>query len=370
MASVLKSAVVPDDLQTLLAKRIRQQGALRFDEYMEQALYAPKFGYYECAEPVFGEKGDFVTAPGLGDLFARCVARFCSEVLTVLPGGAIAEYGPGNGDLAQKVLGRLDSPPSTYWMIERSTRLRHLHPQEVHHADTLPKGFEGVVLANEFLDALPARCFEVTDTGVCERMVSVHQESDELCWTLRDSKTIQNAAEKIFSEVGYRPPIGYRSEWRHEAYVHWLQELDRSMQRGLVLILDYGYPRREYYHPQRSDGTLRCHIAHQAHEDPLQRPGHQDISIDVEFSSLAELATEAGFDVMLFTSQAGFLLEYGLLEAMEPPSSPVEHLQQLGEVDTLTSPDKMGERFRALVLGRDYPAGLETTVCPDHLNRL
>lgn len=359
-----------------LAECIRREGPLRFDQYMEQALCAPEHGYYEQAGEIFGASGDFVTAPGLGDFLARCVACFCGLSQDALGGGAIAEYGPGDGRLACGVLGAMRTPPDGYWSLERSSRLREKQAAALggrgpspRWAAALPDAFEGVVLANEFLDALPARCFEVTDEGVRERKVAV-RDDDEFFWMLEGGPEPDSDLSRLLAGLDEAPAPGYRSEWRHGALRAWLDELDGALRRGIVLAIDYGYPRREYYHPQRSGGTLRCHAGHRAHSDPFCRPGCEDISVDVDFTAVAELAVERGFDVLMFTSQAGFLLEYGLLEAADPQADGSTRLAQRGQIETLTHPDRMGERFRVLALGRDFPAELPHTVCPDHRNRL
>ena len=371
---VSESEIPVDALRMRLAEQIRQEGPLRFDQYMEQALYAPEYGYYEQAHPIFGTSGDFVTAPGLGDLLARCVARFCDFPREELGNGAIAEYGPGNGMLARDVLDALKERPDDYWLLERSSALRKRQAETLdgrgtplHWSDRLPKAFEGIVLANEFLDALPARCFEVTDEGTRERLVAV-RGGDEFCWELGTPASPD--LDRLIAELEEAPAAGYCSEWRHDALRAWLDELDESLQRGVVLIIDYGYPRREYYHPQRAAGTLRCHADHQVHSDPFRQPGHEDISVDVDFTAVAELAAERGFDILMFTSQAGFLLEYGLLEAADSSADEATWLAQRGQIETLTHPDHMGERFRVLALGRDFPVELPHRVCPDHRNRL
>ena len=371
---VSESEIPVDALRMRLAERIRQEGPLRFDQYMEQALYAPEYGYYERTHPIFGTPGDFVTAPGLGDLLARCVARFCDFSREELGSGAIAEYGPGDGRLARDVLDALKERPDDYWLLERSSGLRKRQAEtldgrgtSLRWSDRLPKAFEGIVLANEFLDALPARCFEVTDEGLRERMVAV-RSGDEFCWELGTPASPD--LDRLIAELEEAPATGYCSEWRHDALRAWLDELDESLQRGVVLIIDYGYPRREYYHPQRVTGTLRCHAGHQAHSDPFRQPGHEDISVDVDFTDVAELAAERGFDILMFTSQAGFLLEYGLLEAADSSADEATWLAQRGQIETLTHPDHMGERFRVLALGRDFPVELPHRVCPDHRNRL
>ena len=371
-----ESETFADALRLHLAERIRRDGPLRFDQYMEQALYAPEHGYYERARPIFGGSGDFVTAPGMGDFLARCVARFCDLCRDELGGGAIAEYGPGDGGLARDLTDAMREPLDDYWLLDRSSRLRKRQAESLRDRETsfrwaeaLPRGFEGIVLANEFLDALPARCFEVTGRGVRERRVAV-RDRNEFFWTLEALPDSASGLRRSLTGLEEAPAPGYRSEWRDDALAAWLDELDGALRRGIALVIDYGYPRREYYHPQRAAGTLRCHADHQAHSDPFRQPGHEDISVDVDFTVVAELAVERGFDVLMFTSQAGFLLEYGLLEAADPSVDGTARIARVGQIETLTHPNRMGERFRVLALGRGFPAELPRAVCPDHRNRL
>ncbi len=364
-----------DSPRARMAKRVRREGSLRFDQYMDQALYAPERGYYERSRPIFGADGDFITAPALGGSLARCVARFCDFCRERLGDGAIAEYGPGDGRLASGLLTAARASLDDYWLLERSSRLRAIQVETLsgegrpyRWTDSLPRAFEGVVLANEFLDALPARCFEMTDQGARERMVAVLGE-DEFRWAPEMADPGADLRELI-AGLDDAPAPGYRSEWRHDSLRAWLDELDGALQRGVALVIDYGYPRAEYYHPQRSTGTLRCHAGHRARSDPFRQPGQEDISVDVDFTAVAELAVERGLDVLMFTTQAGFLLEYGLLEEADSLTDEAERLAWIGRIETLIHPDCMGERFRVMALGRDFPVDLPHVVCPDHRNRL
>jgi len=360
-------------LQIQLLEQIRRDGPLRFDQYMEQALYAPNLGYYASRERVFGEQGDFITTPGLGDFFARVIARFCKQVLSEV-GGGIGEYGSGEGELSRDLIRLLGDHLESYVCIERSMARRQAHASN-RVADSasfskMPAEFSGVVLANEFLDALPARCFGLTSEGAQERMVDASADRGALCWTHQESEQMAAAVARILEQLEEPLELPYYSEWRHEPYANWFAELEANMRQGVVLITDYGYPRREYYHPQRNDGTVRCHANHQAHSDPLLNPGQQDISVDVDFTAVAELASEAGFEVLMFTTQAGFLLEYGLLEGMDETENLEGRMEQRHQIEMLTHPERMGERFRVMVLGRDFSMELPHTICQDHRNRL
>lgn len=363
------------ELRARLLARIRDRGPLRFDEFMEQALYAPGLGYYERGEAVFGADGDFVTAPGLGGLFARCLADFCGRARAGGGGDAVAEYGPGDGRLAADLMDALEEPPSRYVLIERAAGLRARQRRALAArtppaawSPALPDGFAGVVLANEFLDAHPARCYEVVRGGVRERVVGA--AGRDLAWELADAPDLAAAAAAAHAGAGGLPAPGYRSELRPDAHRAWLEEVAGRLRRGFVVLIDYGYPRREYYHPERRDGTLRAHAGQRVAPDPLAAAGRQDLSVDVDFTAAAETAAGLGLEVLLFTTQAGFLLEYGVLEHAADVADELGHLARRGELETLLHPERMGERFRALVLGRGVELELPRGVCPDHRNRL
>lgn len=363
------------ELRARLLARIRDRGPLRFDEFMEQALYAPGLGYYERGEVVFGADGDFVTAPGLGGLFARCLAEFCARARAGGGGDAIAEYGPGDGRLAADLMDALGEPPVRYVLLERAAGLRARQRRELAArtppaawSPALPDGFAGVVLANEFLDAHPARCYEVVGGGVRERVVGA--ADGDLAWELAEAPDLAAAAAVAHAGAGGLPAPGYRSELRPDAHRGWLEEVAGRLRRGFVVLIDYGYPRREYYHPERRAGTLRAHAGQRVAPDPLAAAGRQDLSVDVDFTAAAETAAALGLEVLLFTTQAGFLLEYGVLEHAAEAGDERGRLARRGELETLLHPERMGERFRALVLGRGVELELPRGVCPDHRNRL
>ena len=366
-----------EDLQAHLIEQIHASGKeLRFDQYMEQALYDPQWGYYERVDPIMGREGDFVTAPELGKFMAQGVAKFCTEALAALGCRAVAEYGPGTGKLAEDVLAACDSIDS-YHLIDRSESLRQkqrtrLSENPAAHACTkLPDPFEGVVIANEVLDAMPARLFWLGNglegaREVRERMVKV--AGDDLAWGVTINEGLAQELKPVLAELDLPLEQSYHWEWRHDAVSDWLEELERC-RRGMVLIVDYGYSRKEYYHPQRTEGTLHCYGG-QGSLDPLQQPGRRDISIDVDFTTVAEQAHSRGWEVLMFTTQAGFLLEYGVHEAMEAPVGSAARLAQRAQMEVLLHPQHMGEHFKVMVLGRDCPLELPHRICPDHRGRL
>lgn len=342
-------------------------GAIRFDRYMEQVLYAPGLGYYSAGARKFGEAGDFVTAPEISPLFSRCLARECARVLTHLNHGDILEFGAGSGVMAADILlelERLRALPGRYNIIEVSAGLRvrqietlqskaaHLCDR-VHWLEALPaKPFEGVVLANEVLDAMPVRRFEWRGDSVSEQFVTFDQGFAAEYRTSSDATFISRVSDLADSLGGLGE--GYRSEF-NPMLVPWLAALAGCHARGVVVLIDYGYGRSEYYHPQRGEGTLMCHYRHRAHDDPFYLPGLQDITAHVDFTAVGHAALEAGYQLAGYTTQAQYLLGAGLdeLMAQSDPAAAREHLAMTAQVKKLVLPEEMGDRFKVMALSRD-----------------
>jgi SAM-dependent MidA family methyltransferase len=343
-------------------------GSIGFDRYMDMALYQPGLGYYSAGAARFGAAGDFVTAPLLSPLFARTLARQCAEVLAVLDAPLILELGAGSGDMAADMLAELHAlgrPPARYLILEvsgalrrqQSETLRHKVPQladRVEWLDRLPaQPVEGVLLANEVLDALPVQRFRRRGSETLE--LGVGERDGRFVWVEREAdRPLRQAVDDIAAELGQPLPDGYVSEYCRRL-VPWLASLADVLARGVMLFIDYGYPRAEYYHPQRGMGTLVCHYRHRAHADPLILPGLQDITAFVDFTAVARAGVAAGLDLMGFASQAQFLLGAGLLDLVqEAPAEPGsrEGLSLAQQVKTLTLPGEMGERFKVAALGR------------------
>ena len=344
-------------------------GAISFARFMALALYAPGLGYYSAGAHKLGAAGDFVTAPELSPLFGQCLARQCREVLQRLGGGDILEFGAGSGALAAEVLltlEALDCLPRTYAILDLSADLRarqretlsarapHLLSR-VKWLDQLPEtGFRGVVLANEVLDAMPVHLLRYAGAGFEELRVIC--EGEGLGWRgepIRDG-TLAAHAQALEKELGdgvFCP--GYTTEINLAAE-GWVNGVASFLEAGLCLIIDYGFPRREYYHPDRRDGTLMCHYRHHAHDDPLALVGLQDITAHVDFTAVAEQALAAGLEVAGYTSQAHFLLGCGLgaLLAGADPSDTRRYLTLTQQVKKLTLPQEMGELFKVLALRR------------------
>jgi SAM-dependent MidA family methyltransferase len=347
-------------------------GAIAFSRYMELCLYSPGHGYYSAGSQKFGAAGDFVTAPEISTLFGRCLARTCSGVLAQLEHGDILEFGAGTGVLAATLLSeleRLDRLPGRYLILERSGELRsrqrdtlgRMVPRlfdRIDWLDGLPgRDFHGVLLANEVLDAMPVERFRWSGEGI-ERF-HVECQGDAFGWCIREAQDpdLVAAVRRLDEDPGLLP--GYVSEL-NLLLSPWLQGIAGMLERGLLLLVDYGYPRREYYHPQHREGTLMCHYRHRAHADPFLWPGLQDITAHVDFTAVAEAGVAAELEVVGYTSQAWFLLDCGLnglLQAAGPTDS-AAYLRQAREAKTLILPGEMGERFKCIGLGR----GLEDPV--------
>ncbi len=343
------------------------EGFLGFPRYMELALYAPGLGYYSAGSTKLGPEGDFVTAPELSPLFGRCLARSCAEVLAACGGGDILELGAGSGALATDVLlelERMGTLPERYSILEVSGDLRarqertlaervpHLLEQ-VCWLDALPhERLRGVVLANEVLDALPVDRFRIADGGILELGVGWAQE--RLVWAERPAgAALTRAVAALQDELPAPLPPRYTSELRLDL-APWIGAFAGSLAQGALLFIDYGYPRAEYYLPERSAGTLQCHYRHRAHPDPLILTGLQDITAHVDFTAVAEAGVAAGLALDGYTTQAHFLLASGLPElAAEADHQDLRaQLETARQVRLLTLPGEMGERFQVMVLAR------------------
>ncbi len=355
-----------------LAARIRAGiesagGWIGFARYMAMALYEPGLGYYSAGARKFGAAGDFITAPEVAPVFSRCLAAQCAEVLAALGGGDVLEFGAGSGAMAAamlaelEVLGRL---PGRYRILDVSADLRerqratlevavpHLL-ERVEWLDRWPARFTGVVVANEVLDAMPVERFTWRDGGV--EALGVSCRDGVFRWaTAPASAELRERVDRIRGEVGAAWPDGYVSEV-NPGLEAWLAAAASTLERGVMLFVDYGLPRRELYSPERSAGTLLCHFRHRFHDDPFVRVGLQDITAWVDFTAVAEAAQHAGLDVAGYTTQAHFLIGNGLSRHLADVSN-VDLVQRLNlsrQAMLLTLPGEMGERFKAIALAKD-----------------
>ena len=360
--------VLSAELASLIHREIAAaSGSIPFSRFMELCLYAPGLGYYSAGHRKFGPGGDFVTAPEVSPLFGRCLARSCGEVLQSLGGGDILEFGAGSGQMAIDLLGELESMdclPDHYLVLERSAELRERQQQaigrhlpqlldRVSWIDALPDaGFRGVMLANEVLDAMSVERFQWD--GEKAALFHVRSEGEGFAWQLQAGETNEATARIDACVSGSDLCAGYISEF-NTSLQPWLQTVAECLDQGLVLLIDYGYPQHELFHPQRSSGTLMCHYRQHAHADPLLWPGLQDITAHVNFTAVAEAAVAADLDVAGYTTQAYFLLDCGLEDFLlqSGPTDTTAYLQAAQQAKTLILPGEMGERFKCIGLTRD-----------------
>jgi SAM-dependent MidA family methyltransferase len=357
-------------LSAIIAAEIAARGGwMSFARYMELALYAPGLGYYSGGSRKFGAEGDFLTAPELTPLYGQALARQVAQVLAA-SSPLVMEAGAGSGRLAADLLLALDAlgcAPEHYRILELSGELRARQqatlneraPQfagRVEWLDELPERFSGCLIGNEVLDAMPThglRWSEEAQPEVFERGVSVEQ--GRLAIAERPATAALLAAAKAMPVTA-----PYRGEISLAARA-WVSELARRLERGAMLLIDYGLPRHELYHPQRDGGTLRCHYRHRVHEDPLWFPGLSDITSHVDFTTVAEAGFEAGLDVLGYTTQANFLINCGIGELLGPEvgdGGTATDLRARGAVNVLISPNEMGELFKVIALGRGVPEPL------------
>jgi len=349
-----------------LAASIREQidaagGWIGFDRYMELALYAPGLGYYAAGARKFGggaAGGDFVTAPEISPLFARSLAAQLAQLFEQVP-ARIVEFGAGTGRLARDLLSALDArgvAVEGYSIVELSADLRQRQRQllgdaRVQWLEAPPEGFAGAIVANEVLDVMPVRLFVRERGGLFERGVALRDGA--LVFAGRPADASLGAAvaaiEARDRQAARRLRLGARA---HGA--RWMRSAGRWLSRGALLAIDYGFPCREYYHPQRLMGTLMCHYRHHAHADPLWLPGLNDITAHVDFTAMAQAAHEGGLQVLGYTSQAHFLLNCGLPDLLKNERAPAA----ANAAHRLISEAEMGELVKVLAVGRGIEAPL------------
>ncbi len=349
----------------MLAQKIRteiagNQGWIDFARYMHLALYAPGLGYYSGGAKKFGHGGDFVTAPEISPLFAQCLARQASQVLEAAHGD-ILELGAGTGSLAAELLLELDRMqqlPGRYLILEVSAYLRDVQQRtlasrlspallsRVQWLDALPESFRGMILANEVLDALPVHVVKTSAGGPLELGVIAGEQG--FVWSERP--LVNNQLQSMLA--GLDLPADYVTELCPAAS-GLVSSLARILESGVMLFIDYGFPRREYYHPQRNQGTLMCHYRHYAHDDPFLYPGLQDITAHVDFTAMAQAALANGLELKGYCGQAQFLINCGITELLGrvSPHDIASYAPQAAQAQKLLSPAEMGELFKVMALG-------------------
>lgn len=358
-------------LTQLIRQAIQFQGSFTsFDEFMDLALYYPDLGFYMNPNQKFGKTGSFVTAPEISPLFAECIAKQCQQISSTLPDYDFLELGAGSGIFAKDLLlslEKLSCLPQHYFIVEKSPHLREAQQQflKTHCAHLFSRitwldklssqKITGIIFANEVLDALPVTCFEIKNHEICERSVAFKKEN--FSWELTDpSDKLFSAVEQIQKDCEL--PANYQSEINFNLKP-FLKKLSETLTQGVILFFDYGYGRREYYHPERSQGTLTCFYQHQKTSNPFENIGAQDITAHVDFTSVIEKAVDAGLKLKGFTTQAAFLLNCGLLElANNNRLTEAERFKENQAIKTLTLPTEMGETIKVIGLEKNFSAPL------------
>ncbi len=356
-------------LVNAIVERIEQRGGvIGFDEYMRMALYEPGLGYYSASLPKFGAQGDFVTAPEISGLFGYCLARQASDLIAQGCAAEVLEFGAGSGKLCAQILESLPALAS-YRILDLSADLRQRQQRslrarlsaELFHKiewlDRIPRDFDGIVLANEVLDAMPVHILSRQDDWV---ELGVGYQAQRFAWLPFEAEAATREAMRRIEMRRMERGLGalprdYSSELNLN-YRPWLAALAQSCRRAVVLIIDYGYEQAQYYHAERRRGTLTCYYQHRAHADPFVYPGLQDITAFVDFDACADAAEASGFDITGLIEQGQFLLANGLLDEAQRRAGDSEPMAQLAisqQVAKLSLPQEMGEKFKVLALQKN-----------------
>ena len=349
------------NLLNSICAQLRHKGAVPFVDFMHQALYTPNLGYYSAISQKFGVDGDFITAPELTPLFGQTLANQCQQVLSCLDDPLLFEFGAGSGQLCVDLLTHLEHLnclPCEYHILEVSghlqgrqqdliqSRIPHLANRVKWLAHWPTQAFSGVVIANEVLDAMPVHRFLQTSEGLLESYITLNPE-EELQEVFRPctNPRLTNYVQAVL------PPEMHPYQSEANLFLNdWLRQCYAMLERGALFIIDYGFPRHEYYHPERHNGTLMCHYRHLAHTNPLIHLGEQDITAHVDFTHVAEAAHDAGFHVAGYTNQAAFLLANGLLSLLSSVEDERARISSQQAVKQLLQPSEMGELFKVIAL--------------------
>ena len=352
-------SAVSELIELIRREIVQNEGAISFARFMQLCLHSENLGYYAHAESIFGERGDFVTSSEISATFAHAFAEHLNANKTQLQDYSLIEIGAGSGRFAAQLLSALKETgnlPKQYYIVETSaglrTRqqnfLREVLSDEWKIIKWVPQLNEpltrGVVIANEVLDALPVHLYSIQNNQVFERQVTWQNNQ-----FLFDLKEVDQTTDKLVRDRIDDPVIWQLPTYNTEVctqLTNFIEQTASFVKRGLFFLIDYGYPRREYYHAQRSMGTLLCHYQHQAHDNPLLWPGLQDLSCNVDFTALAEAGTQAELDLECYCTQAHFLLATSILDAAN------QSIEVSGELKKLLLPGEMGERFQVMVFSK------------------
>lgn len=371
-------SVIIDEIDT-------HHDGIGFDRFMQMALYEPGLGYYSAGANKIGATGDFVTAPVISSLFSDCVATQCKQVMDTMADACILELGAGTGVMTRDILLALEQQrqlPAQYFILEVSADLKqrqqellqeslpHLM-QRITWLDELPdSGFKGVILANEVLDAIPVKRIQIRGVSINE--LNVVYADGQFVWNpVVAEASLQHRVSTTIESFADELPEDYLTEINTNQNA-WINSLAECLQQGVIFLIDYGYVRKEYYHPQRVNGSLLCHYQHRAHDDPFYYPGLQDITASVDFTAVAEYAETAGLTVSGFTSQANFLVGCGIDEiiANRAGDSESDMISLSAQAKQLMLPAEMGEKFKVIALSKLFDTALIGFSFNNQLQRL
>ena len=350
------------NLQTLLAEEIKKYGNwIPFSRFMELVLYAPQYGYYTGGSHKIGNNGDFITAPTLTPLFARTLARQLQELLPQTAGN-IYEFGAGTGQLAADLLNNLSDGINRYYIIEISPELaarqkdliQTLAPQaaqKIIHLSALPETFDGIIIGNEVLDAMPVEIIR-KDKGSSFEHVGVCLDNDRFTYSARPLHDLQLSSLASL----YFPKISspYTSELHPQQYA-FIRTLASRLEHGCMIFIDYGFDAAQYYHPQRDQGTLIGHYRHHVIHNPFDFIGLADLTAHVNFTDIAQAGTDAGLDLIGYLSQSHFLLNLGITEllAQTGKTNSAAYIREAAAVQKLIDQHEMGELFKVIAFGKN-----------------
>jgi SAM-dependent MidA family methyltransferase len=368
-----------DQLLSHIKQKIAEQGGkISFADYMQHCLYYPGLGYYSAGSYKLGEQGDFTTAPEISSLFSQTLAQHISDVFSQTAQSNILEFGAGSGKMAVDILSELETNAchiDYYYIIEASADLRQrqeeLINRELPHLKgkvvwltALPENFVGVIIANEVCDAMPFHRLHFHNDNVTECYIEFKEEHLQWCEGELSQAELVNHANEILELLDGNDVITEVNL----ASLAWLTSLANSLKQGAIFIIDYGYPKASFYHPQRTDGTLMCYYQHQGHSNPLVLQGLQDITAHVDFTALAQVAIDNGLDIEGFQTQADFLLAGGItaLASNKQHLDDMAIFKQATEIKRLTLPSEMGETFKVLSLSRSLEQPLSRCQQSDH----
>ncbi len=350
-------------LENIISKTIKDNNnPIGFDIFMNLALYHHQFGYYRSHKTIFGHKGDFITAPETSDLFGFCLAKQCKQVLNQ---GNILEFGAGSGILAAQILfelGRQNSLPEKYFIIELSAQLKKIQQEtlkrtlpeiydRVEWLTELPTNFKGVVIANEVLDAFPVKRVTLSNNHFYE--LGVDFKDNCFQWKRFEYPYLESVVPN-----GDDLPEGYTTEINLQSD-GWIKSLYNLMSEGVVLLIDYGMSQSEYFHPQRSDGTVKCFHKHKSNNNPFIHIGDQDITASVNFTDIAKSSIDAGFKVDGYSTQSMFLISLGIENFLVEEEDENNKIKLAQEIKQLVMPGAMGEVFKVMALTKKQAVKLD-----------